>query len=153
MSADPAEASPTARPEQPSPRDLLREACTAAGRGEARVAVRHLGAVVDATDELPLWLAAARVLAALPAGDWARRSLRLAVLGSHTTSPLVTLVEVAAARHGIALTTYEAPYGQYQQELLDPGSGLSRSPRTSSSSRSTSGSCTCPTCRRRRRRT
>jgi FkbH-like protein len=110
--------------EQRDPRERLSAARAAAVGGRSRVAVRELGGVVDATDELPLWLAAARVLGRLPADGWARRSVRLAVLGSHTTSPFVALLQVAAARHGIAVQTYEASYGQYQQEVLDPASGL-----------------------------
>lgn len=127
MGAEPADMPTTSlgmTPELLRPRDLLRVARASANGGANRLAVRQLGDLSDTTDELPLWLTAARVLGTVPPGDWARRSVRLAVLGSHTTSPLVTLLALAGARNGIAVTTYEAPYGQYQQELLDKSSGL-----------------------------
>ena len=50
--------------------------------------------------------------------------IRLAVLGSATVSHLLPGIRVAALRRGIWLTTYEPDYGQYFQELSDPGSGL-----------------------------
>ncbi|NIZ92255.1 HAD-IIIC family phosphatase [Kineococcus rubinsiae] len=106
-----------------APPELLRRAGELAEQDPA-AAVRLLGALTGATTELPPWLAGARLVAGLPAGSWARRTVRLAVLGSHTTGHLVPLLRLAAAAHGIALDLYEAPYGQYQLEVLDPQSPL-----------------------------
>ena len=49
---------------------------------------------------------------------------RLAILGSSTLSHLHSGLRVAALRRGIWLETYESPYDQYLQELLDPSSAL-----------------------------
>ncbi|MDR4472566.1 MAG: hypothetical protein MRJ92_07910 [Nitrospira sp.] len=49
-----------------------------------------------------------------------------AIAGSYTTTQLGTLLRLAAARIGIRLDLYESPYGQYQQDIIDPGSPLYR---------------------------
>lgn len=49
---------------------------------------------------------------------------RVALVGSFTLDPFVSFLRVEAARAGLWLDVYLAPYGQYLQELLDPGSGL-----------------------------
>lgn len=71
--------------------------------------------------------AAARRLDALPPGE-VPDSLRarVAVLGSFTLDPFVSVLRVEAARAGLWLDTYLAPYGQYLGELLDANSGLYR---------------------------
>lgn len=51
-------------------------------------------------------------------------SIRLAILGSATTSHLPSGIRVAGLRHGLAIEIYEAPYGMYWQELMDTSSGL-----------------------------
>lgn len=65
-----------------------------------------------------------RSLAAHGAEALKLRALRLAVLGSATTSHLVAGLRVGGLRHGLALEVYEGPYAMYQQELMDAGSGL-----------------------------
>jgi FkbH-like protein len=82
--------------------------------------------VVDADERFLSWAAAARLLARLgeQAPPPARRTVRLAVTGSYTVSQLAALLRLAALRHGVHLELYESPYGQYQQELLDPSSPL-----------------------------
>src|SRR6185437_14560729 len=54
--------------------------------------------------------------------------LRLAILGSATTSHLPPGIRVAGLRRGLAIEIYEAPYGMYYQELNQalnsPGSAL-----------------------------
>lgn len=49
---------------------------------------------------------------------------RVAIVGSSTLQPLVSFLRVEGARAGFWLEVYLAPYGQYLQELLDPGSEL-----------------------------
>jgi FkbH-like protein len=51
-------------------------------------------------------------------------AVRLAILGSATTSHLVPGIRVAGLRRGLAIEVYEAPYGMYRQELTDVHSGL-----------------------------
>ena len=52
------------------------------------------------------------------------KPIRLAVLGSCTTTHLHSAIRVAGCRRGIWIDTYEVTYGQYLQELLDGNSGL-----------------------------
>lgn len=82
--------------------------------------------VVDAGWDYPSWDAAARVLTRISKLDLPepKRRARLAVLGSYTTSQLVDLVKLVAARRDIGLEIYEAGFAQYQQEVLDENSGL-----------------------------
>jgi FkbH-like protein len=51
---------------------------------------------------------------------------RVALLGSFTLDPFVPVLRVEAARAGLWLDTYVAPYGQYLSEMIDPTSGLYR---------------------------
>ena len=51
-------------------------------------------------------------------------ALRLAILGSATTSHLPPGIRVAGLRRGLAIEIYEAPYGMYYQELNSPDSAL-----------------------------
>jgi FkbH-like protein len=104
--------------------DLLARARSAADRGDDAELSRAVGRAGEGSDELPVWLSTARLLARTDPQRWARRRLRVAVLGSHTTGHLTTVLPVAMARHAIAIETYQAPYGQYEQEILDAGSGL-----------------------------
>jgi FkbH-like protein len=53
-----------------------------------------------------------------------RLRARVALLGSFTLDPFVPVLRVEAARAGLWLDTYVAPYGQYLAELIDPSSGL-----------------------------
>jgi FkbH-like protein len=71
--------------------------------------------------------AAARALDRIPAESVPERlRARVALLGSFTLEPFVPVLRVEAARAGLWLDTYVAPYGQYLSELIDPGSGLYR---------------------------
>lgn len=51
---------------------------------------------------------------------------KLALLGGFTTAPLAQAVELALFSMGGAVDVFEAEYGVYRQELLDPGSALYR---------------------------
>jgi FkbH-like protein len=51
---------------------------------------------------------------------------RIAVLGSLTTDFIARAVAVAAVLEGVLPAIYQAPYGSYVQEVLDPTSGLNR---------------------------
>jgi FkbH-like protein len=71
--------------------------------------------------------AAARALDRIPATAVPERlRARVALLGSFTLDPFVPVLRVEAARAGLWLETYLAPYGQYLSELIDPNSGLYR---------------------------
>ncbi|HEY2841734.1 MAG TPA: HAD-IIIC family phosphatase [Pirellulales bacterium] len=50
--------------------------------------------------------------------------LRLAVLGSFTTGQLISMIELSLFSAGIVAEVYEADYGVFRQEILDPTSTL-----------------------------
>ena len=62
----------------------------------------------------------------LPDGPERRHTtkVRLAVLGSSTLTHLLPGIRAAGLRRGIWIDTYENDYGQYLQELSEPGSSL-----------------------------
>jgi FkbH-like protein len=105
-------------------RDALQEARRLLASEQPAQARRWAASVVELTDELSTWSAAAKVFeACLSQAPLARRA-RLAILGSTTTSQLAALLPLACGRAGLQVDVYEAPYGQYRQEILDPGSAL-----------------------------
>ena len=55
-----------------------------------------------------------------------QRRIRIALLGGFTTQLLHPLLEVACFRDGILAEIYEAEYGIFRQEVLDPTSALHR---------------------------
>lgn len=59
-----------------------------------------------------------------PPASLATLPARLAILSSCTTSHLAPAIRVALLRRAIWSQVYEAPFGQYRQELLDSNSAL-----------------------------
>lgn len=66
----------------------------------------------------------ARVFGEAPPAHLATKPVRLALLGSSTMAHLHPAIRVAGLRRGLWITIYENDYGQYWQELTDPGSAL-----------------------------
>ena len=68
----------------------------------------------------------AALTAAFPAppAGLAGKPVRLAVLGSATTTHLLGPIRVGALRRGLHVATYESDFAQYQQELEDEASAL-----------------------------
>ena len=90
-------------------------------------ALRQLASSVLPGQPWSAYQAAARALDRIPLETVPERLRgRVAVLGSFTLDPFVPVLRVEAARAGLWLETYVAPYGQYLSELLDAGSGLYR---------------------------
>ncbi len=89
-------------------------------------AYRHLRAAVGNCEEYAFLSRAARMLHRLqkksPPPD--ARTIKVAVLGSSTTSLLLPILQVLGLRSGLNIDCYEAPFGQIPQEILNPGSGL-----------------------------
>jgi len=56
----------------------------------------------------------------------AKRRIRLAVLCTFEAAELASTLRIACLAQGIDAQLYVAPYGQVEQELLGPGSGLAR---------------------------
>jgi FkbH-like protein len=54
----------------------------------------------------------------------ARVSLRLGCVSSFTFEPLQPALELQGLRAGIGMDIYTGPFGQFEQELIDPSSGL-----------------------------
>ena len=111
--------------ETPEPSLCLRIARCHEQLGDRREALRWALAATDSADDFTSWQAAAGIARrTVDAGPPPRRTARLAVLGSYTTSQLATMLWLAALRAGIALELYESPYGQYRQEIVDPASAM-----------------------------
>ena len=96
--------------------------------GNHEEACRWALAVVDSGDDFPAWQNAwtlfRRVVSQVrmpPA-----RTARVALLGSYTTTQFATMLCLASRRLGITVNLYESHYGQFQQEIIDPKSGLYR---------------------------
>jgi FkbH-like protein len=91
-----------------------------------QIACRWALAVVDAGDDFASWETASALLqrCGLDSGIAERRSARVALTGSFTTTQLARMLTLAARRIGIRLEIYESPYGQYEQEVIDPHSPL-----------------------------
>lgn len=63
----------------------------------------------------------------IASGGWQpRRKARLAILGTSTTALLTPVIRACGFRAGLQLEVYEGVYGNYQQEVLNPDSGLYR---------------------------
>lgn len=96
--------------------------------GNHSEACRWALSLVDANDDYTAWQAGWTLFqrnaerAAWPTA----RTVKVAIAGSYTTTQLGTMLRLAAARIGIRLDLYESPYGQYQQDIIDPGSPLYR---------------------------
>lgn len=81
------------------------------------------GHCLDALQTMQLDRKTSQSSGRLPEG-WTR--VRLAVLASHTVEHLLPAIRVAGLRRKLLVETYVCGYGQYRQELADPGSGLHR---------------------------
>jgi len=57
-------------------------------------------------------------------GEMRGRPVRIALLSSYVLDPLIPFLDVECRRAGLAPAFYVAPFNQYTQEVLDPGSGL-----------------------------
>jgi FkbH-like protein len=95
-------------------------------QGDHTEACRWALAVVDAADDFPAWQTAAALLRRYvsSSGLTTRRSARLALLGSYTTTHFAPLLQLAAWHFGLALDIYESHYGQYRQAILDETSQM-----------------------------
>jgi FkbH-like protein len=82
-----------------------------------------VGSILATVDDRPAsYLAAARRLAALPAGEL--RELRVTALSTFTIELVVPYLAVECARRGHRLEATVGPFGQLEQQVLDPASVL-----------------------------
>jgi FkbH-like protein len=69
-----------------------------------------------------------RALRSLPPdATGALHPVRLTILAGHTVDHLVPAIRVAGLRRGLLVDCRVGPYGQWRQQILDPGSELYRS--------------------------
>jgi len=115
-----------ARAHEVPPADLcLRIARAHAARGETTEALAWLAAVPRAADSFVAWQGATRLLGQVGGeAAGARRTARVAVLGTYTTDQLTPMLGLALHALGVRADLYDAGFDQLQQELLDPESGL-----------------------------
>jgi len=107
----------------------LSEAKHLAAQGNAAAAAAALRAALPELADYLSQIEAAKVLeriAGHPAVADSLPRVRLAVLGSSTTAQLLPLLRLHAFRAGMLLDLYDAPYGTFQQEILNPDSGFYR---------------------------
>jgi FkbH-like protein len=98
---------------------------TAAETSERATSVRRRLAGLDETPTS--YLEAARELELRSADDLGFRELRISFLATFTVDVLVPYVAVEGARRSLAVRSTVAPFGQIEQQLLDPGSLVYRS--------------------------
>jgi FkbH-like protein len=96
-----------------------------AGDGAWDEAVALAGARLNAVETNGLDTMLRRAVAA-PLKSLADKPVRLALLGSSTMAHLHPAIRVAGLRRRLWVETYENDFGQYWQELADPGSELHR---------------------------
>ena len=91
------------------------------------IALQQVAAQVPFGTRWAAYQSAARALTRLPRETIPEAlQVRVAVLGSFTLEPFLSVLRVEGARVGLWLDPYLAPYGQYLPELLDSESGLYR---------------------------
>jgi FkbH-like protein len=113
--------------EQLDPELCLKLARAAIAVGDSGTAVTWLRRLVDTSDSFRIWYSAAQLLQRVPAEDIAaltRRSARIAIVGSATTTQFVSMLRLAGLRAGLHLVVHEGGYDQYQQDVLDPASAV-----------------------------
>ncbi len=107
---------------------LVRSAREHAADGDVPAALDALAVLASGSPEFTDWIATDRLLGRLTAdgaaAGWPRRTVRVAVLSSHTGAQLTACLRTAALAHHVLVETYESGYRTYEQEVLDPGSGL-----------------------------
>jgi len=112
--------------ELPGPDACLRLARCHRELSQLDEAIAWLLKVTDTATQFTQWQSAAQLLRTILAqhAPPAKRTAKAAVLGSYTTTQLVPMLQLAALRQGVLIETYESDYDQYQQDVLDPSSGL-----------------------------
>ena len=82
--------------------------------------------VAEDVSDFTSWLAAAQLVFKKEIKEQisSKRSIKLAILGSYTTSHLTKMLALIGAQQGIEVDLYESQYAQYRQEILDPSSRL-----------------------------
>src|SRR4051812_33533029 len=98
--------------ETPDGKTCLQRSRASAEQGDFAAAYDWLGRVADSGASYVVWASAATALAKLEAKATpaVRRSVRVAIAGSYTTSQFGPLLKVAALRRGIQVEIYEVGF-------------------------------------------
>lgn len=112
--------------ELPDPMACVQRARASFDEGRADAAYGWLQRVADEPSSFRAWAAAAAALGRFEAqvAPPARRSVRVALAGSYTTSQLGPLLRLAALRRGVRVKLHDADFDTYAQQILDPTSRL-----------------------------
>jgi FkbH-like protein len=112
--------------EMPDATACLKRARASFDDGDPNGAYDWLVRVADQPSSFRAWAAAGVTLNKFEAhtAPPARRSVRVALAGSYTTSQLGPLLRLAALRRGVHVDLHEADFDTYAQQVLDPGSAL-----------------------------
>lgn len=105
---------------------LLQRARTLTREGDIIGAAALMRLALQNTHDYGFYVRSETVARKCRAGFGLNRSLKIALLGSSTTSFLSGVLELLLLRDGIAAEFYEPPFGTYAQELLQSPSGLER---------------------------
>lgn len=94
--------------------------------GNTNEACKWALTVVDTSENFTSWQSAAALMQRCAKFDCSAnsRSVRVALVGSYTTTQFAQLLQLAARRLGITLDIYESQYGQYRQDIIDPNSSM-----------------------------
>jgi FkbH-like protein len=108
------------------PEALLHRARVAAHAGRLQDAVSLLQLALQSGPDYDFFARAETLARKCRAAFVTRRKVRIALLGSSTTSLLRSVIEMLCLRDGLDPVIYEPPFGAYGQELLQDDSGLHR---------------------------
>jgi FkbH-like protein len=103
---------------------LLQAARTEAASGDWPAAARRLRAALRQRPDYTFHVRAQGILQEIGVHAAPQRKLRIAVLGSATTSLLIPVLRALCFRDGFDVELYEGMFGAYRQEILTPDSGL-----------------------------
>lgn len=114
--------------ELPAARLIVKLARASLAAGDAVAAARWCKRVVDSDAGFAEWASAAAILGRCPpeAYEARRDGLHVALVATWTTKTFAPLLRLAAARCGLRVEVWEAEYGQYFNETMQPGSALAR---------------------------
>jgi FkbH-like protein len=127
MSQDAPELEPALGVEElPDPAACVQRARASFARGDVSDAYGWLLRVADQPSSFRTWASAATALRKFEtqAPPASRRSVRVAIAGSYTTSQLGALLRLASLRRGVHVELHEADFDTYVQQILDPASAL-----------------------------